>query len=183
VRENAPASWSAAVLRRFPFLSRLYASLLGRLVPPHDDKPRAFVIALATNHGHAFADRPEHSLNYSAVLESGHFSAVVVAQVNFNLSIFAEANAGGLTGTDRNLPTVKLPIAFPVERGPQMARYFDSDRVAARLRGRILIVAAHELDVKGVGAMFGGRRSVQNECNKQYAEDSASHKAQRVELY
>jgi len=64
-----------------------------------------------------------------------------------------------------------------------MAGYFNPNRAAAGFWWGILVVAAHQLNVKGIGLMFGGWRSVQNKCNKQCTEDRASHKAQRVELY
>jgi hypothetical protein len=136
------------------------------LVPAHDDKPCACSIAFAANQGHAFANGPQDSLNHFSILKSGHFSAVTAAQVNFDFSIFAEANASNFTGTDGDLASVKHPIVFPIQRGPQMPGYFDSDWAAAGFRWGVVIVTAHELDVKGVGLVFGRRRSVQNECNK-----------------
>jgi hypothetical protein len=131
------------------------------LVTADDDKPRAVRVALAADNGHSVANRPHCSLNDFTILESCHFSAISIAEVNFDRTVFAETNASGVSGTDCNLLTVEFPIAFPIERGPQMSSDFNPDGPTAGLRRGIVVIAADQLNIVGVGLMFGGRRSVQ----------------------
>jgi hypothetical protein len=168
----------------YKVLHRVLQSSIQWLVAPNDNKPCAVRVALAADNGHSLAHRPHCSLNNFAILESGDFSTVSIGQINFNLSIAAEANAGSFTGTDCDLLTVKFPIAFPIERGLQVPGDFNPNGPAAGLRRGIVVIAADQLNVVGVGLMLGGRRSVQKkQCGKQSTENSASHKAQHVELY
>jgi hypothetical protein len=159
-----------------------FAALVSRPIPPYDDEPRAFLVALTANHSHPFTGGPRNSLNYPSIFERCYPPVTVISQVNFNLSPVAQTNAGGVTGADRNLPAIKLPVIPPIQRF-KMARHLHPYRPAARSRWRLFVVAPNQLDVKCVRMMFGWRCSVQNKGNKQCTKNNASHKAQRVELY
>ena len=156
-------AWPADTKWRSRVLHRVLQSSIQRRVAPNDNKPRAVRVALAADNGHSLANRPHCSLNDFAILESRHFSTLSIGQINFNFSIAAEANAGSFTGTNCDLLTVEFPIAFPIERGLQMPGDFNPDGPTAGLRRGIVVIAADQLNVEGVGLMFRGRRSVQKE--------------------
>jgi hypothetical protein len=105
-----------------------------------------------------------------------------MSQVNLHFPFVTEANAGGFATTECHLSSVYFPIISPIERRFKMLCHLDSNRPDAGLRGHIVIITPHQLNVKRVGLMLGWRRSIQHKRNKQHTQNSASHKAQHVEL-
>ena len=102
------------------------------LIAAHNDEPDAFVVAVAADQSHVFADWPDGAVHRFAVLKSFYFSPVPDAEIDFDFTTVGKDDTGLAAGQDVNVALADFPIMAPLEDVVKVLGQLRSDGAAPR---------------------------------------------------